>query len=127
MKNNLENKIMDRVYAVEAKRTILSLLLKTGGIVLIGGIVLFFAQIIWEYVIGGQMIGMFISIFEEREVFEAHIGGVLGVLLDEIPFSLVATVVAGIVICAFIVLTIVLNFEKIRNRIRAMVLRWKRK
>lgn len=127
MKKGLENKIMDRVYSVEAKRTGLSLLLKTVGIVLIGGIVLLFAQVIWEYVMEGQMIGMVMSLFEDREVFETHIGGVMRVLFDEIPGPLMIAVVVGIVICTLIVLTIVLNFEKIRNRIKAMALHWKGK
>lgn len=127
MNKNLENKIMDQVYVVEAKRTGLSLGAKLIGFIFVGGAVLFLVQIIREYVEEGGIINMFAIISEDRDVFATHIGGVVRVLFDEVPSPLMIAAVMGIVMCALIVLTIVLNFEKIRNRIRAVVLHWKQR
>lgn len=118
---NLEDKILDRMYAMETKKTSLSLF----GKILLFTVSAFLAYILLQVLVEVFIEGNTFSVFEifqdDIEVIIGQIGTIAYVVFEETPKLLLAFFIAAAVAACAVLLTFVRNFGKMRHKIASII------
>ncbi len=125
--NKLEKKIVQKVYKLEARRTILEIIIRILLIVLfgfLGGVFLF--QLVNQYRI--QQTFDLLEIFnEDIEIIKEFFADVIDTFYQETPKETFVLVLIFIILLFIALLTFTRNYGKIKNRMRALMKFWARK
>lgn len=121
LRNNLESRILERVYKFEARRT-LFLVLKY--LIILFAILAFGILSILEiiFILNEQRSLDLLELFgEDREIFEKYIGEVLDTLYSEVPWDLVLVFIILSIALASLLFAFVRNFSRIRARAGSII------
>lgn len=122
----LEKKIIEKTYAYETRHTLGSLLIKILLIIISAISAVILAQAIMIQYQTQQTLDLLQIFSEDFEVVKKYLGEVIQTFYEETPKRLLLLFTIFLVIGIFLILTLVKNFGKIRNRIRSII-RYKHK
>ncbi|MEK7079539.1 MAG: hypothetical protein AAB929_05710 [Patescibacteria group bacterium] len=122
----LEDKIIKKMYVLEAKKTGLSLITKTILFFLFGLLAIFFTQILREVFFETGSDNIFEIFQEDWQVIAKHGMDVIFSLYQEIPKPLILVIFISFCISLLALLTFIKNFGKIRHKVIALLRYWKK-
>ncbi len=122
----IERKIIEAMYRYEATHTVMTLILKLFGIVLSVLLVLFSGQILIEILEEEKTLDMFDLFKEDQIVIRKYFFDTMITFYQETPKIFVVLAVVGCVSFCIVAYTLVRNFPKIKNRVRAIFHHWHR-
>lgn len=119
--NNLERKILRKIYSWEIKKVVFSILIKT--------LLIFVALIVLLTTVGLTFFSItelksldFFNLFQEDfEVVKKYFFDALYVFLLEIPKEYLLIIFITLILLVFIFLKIFKNYYKIRNKIKSFI------
>ncbi len=124
MKRKLEEKIINKVYKLEAKRTFLEVFLKILGVIISLLVVFVTSKIIFEIFVEEKTFSL-LEIFQENiEVIKKYFFDTVFVFYQETPKLLVLVLVVSFIVLLILLLTIIKNFGKIRNKLKSICKHW---
>lgn len=120
----LEKKILRKVYLFETQNTLARLILRVLAILVFatGGVILVMAVV--KQLVEQQTLDVLEIVFEDFDIVKAYIGEVVETLLQEIPKTHVLFALGAISIALILLLTIIKNFAKLRNKINSLSKYW---
>lgn len=118
---NLNEKIIKKVYAFEAKRTGLQIFMTILFLLVTLFLIVAAWQVIWEEVVAERSLDMLDIFQEDIEVIRMYFWEAMQVIYESIPkFNLLILLTALFTVLLLVVL-MVKNFAKLKNRIRTII------
>lgn len=113
----LEDRIVKKVYKLETKNTLINIVFKSTAFIIL---------VFFIFILGSTMMDIlteqksfaFLDIFKENsEVIKKYLVDNLSTFYLEIPKEILGLLLIAIILFIFIILTIVKNFTKIKNKV----------
>ncbi len=124
MKRKLEEKIINKVYKLEAKRTFLEVFFKILGVIILLLVIFITSKIIFEIFVEEKTFSL-LEIFQENiEVIKKYFFDTVFVFYQETPKLLVLLLIVSFIVLLILLLTIIKNFDKIRNKLKSIYKHW---
>ncbi len=118
---NLEKKILDKVYQFEAKRTTVEILLKITVFIFLSGLIFIFAKFFFNILKTQKTLDLLEIFKEDTEVLKRYFFDNLFLLFFELPKALLFILFIFLSLLVFLLLTVIKNFKKIKNRIKSLL------
>ncbi len=119
--SKLDDKIINKVYNFETKRTGKNVLLTAILFVVVIFSVITAFQIMLEEVLAEKSLDMLDIFQEDIEVIKMYYGEALHVIYDSVPKFHLIIFISGSIIILFLLILTIFNFSRIRNRIRSII------
>lgn len=123
----LEKKIIKKVFLIETKRTVSEVLLRILGILVLAFVAFFIGSLIWEIFQEQRTLDLLEIFQEEMEIVRKYSYDVLVQFYRETPKELVAIFTSGIIVLIILLIGIVKNYKRIKNRLRSILVFWFKK
>jgi hypothetical protein len=123
----LEDKIIDKVYVFETKKTLLGTLIKIVSVCLLLAATVSFALVVIKTLSEQETLSV-IDIFQENvQAIHTYLLDVIYVIFVETPKLHLLFFVIGLLVLVIILWTVAKNARKIGNKIRSLTIYWSRK
>jgi len=117
----LENKIIDKIYRFETKRTLTEILLRIAGIFCVGLMVGILGMILWVELVEQQTFDLLQLFQEDTAIIRKHLLDVLTIFYQEIPKTEFVLILTGLLIFISLTVVSVKKIKSIRNRLSAII------
>jgi len=117
----LENKIIDKIYRFETKRTLTEILLRIAGIFCVGLMVGILGMILWLDLVEQQTFDLLQLFQEDTAIIRKHLLDVLTIFYQEIPKTEFVLILTGLLIFISLTVVSVKKIKSIRNRLSAII------
>ena len=121
---NLEKKILKKVYRFDAKRTLCEIFLKSTAFLFLGLAIFVFGSIFYEILKEQKTFDLLEIFSEDFEVIKRYFFDNISLILFEIPKVLLIFLLIFTFLFIFSTLTLVINFKKIKNRVKSLLKHW---
>lgn len=120
----LEDKILSKVYQFETRRTIFEVIIRIAALIvlLLAGIFVF--QVLYTALIEQKTLDVLQIFAEDIETIRDYFGEVLSTLYEETPKDVLLLLVAIMILLILAILTLIVNFEKIKRRTKSILKFW---
>lgn len=124
VRKKLEEKILKKVYRFEAKRTLTEIFLKSIAFLFLGLAIFIFGSVFYE-ILKEQKTFDFLEVFsEDLEVVKRYFLDNISLVFFELPKVLLIILLIFTSLFIFLILTMVKNFKKIKNRVKSLLKHW---
>lgn len=123
----LEKEIIEKVYKYETRKTIFEVVLRLVFILFLAFAGLIFGQILFQALTEQKTLDVFEIFTEDIQIIKEYWGDVIAVLYEETPKLTLFIFLILVALLLGALLTLILNFEKIINRIKSLIRYWLRR
>lgn len=121
IRKKLEEKILKKVYRFEAKRTLSEISLKSIAFIFLGLAIFIFGSILYEILKEQKTFDLFEIFSEDFEVIKKYFFDNVSLIFFEMPKALLIIIFFLISFFIFLLLTMIKNFKKIKNRVKSLL------
>ncbi len=121
----LEDRILKKVYIIEARKTSWSFLSKSLLFLISGFTAFLFTQVLVELFTEERTFNVLEILNDDWEAVSHHLGDIIFVLFAETPKIILLVIVLAVFAASAVVLTFIKNFGKMRHKVNALLRYWK--
>lgn len=121
----LENKIIDKVYRFETKKTVLEILVRICSVIGISVFVVFIGQSIYLLLMQQETLDLLDLFQEDFEIIKNYFFDTAITFFDELPKFQLTIFIIGFMLLFLLILKLILNFSKIKLKTQSLVTYWR--
>lgn len=120
----LEKKILKKIYQFEVKRTATEIFFKSAAFIFFGLAFFLLGSIFYEILKEQKTFDLFEIFSEDFEVIKRYFLDNIWLVFFELPKILLIILLIFTSLFIFLILTMVNNFKKIKNRVKSLLKHW---
>ncbi len=122
---NLENEILKKVYSYETKKTFFEIFFKIFILIFLGLTAFVFGSTVFDVLIEQRSFDFLLFFREDFDVIRKFFLDALYVFYLETPKAMFLIFTLGLICFIILVLQLIANFSKIKNRIKSLFKYWR--